>query len=159
MTAPVTNKKRAVAPINATLPDGATIQSTHTCDLLLPQLPLAATKAHIIPGLATSSLLSVGKLVDDKFKNHFVAGLCSVDKQFPMHLWCELLPQATLTLNLLRTSRINPTISAATQLFGQFYFNRTPLAPPGTRAVAHVKPKARRTWRGRLVRRTSPGPL
>jgi hypothetical protein len=30
------------------------------------------------------------------FKNHFVAGLCSVDKQFPMHLWCELLPQATL---------------------------------------------------------------
>jgi hypothetical protein len=63
-----------------------------------------------------------------------------------MHLLCELLPQATLTLNLLRTSRINPTISAATQLFGQFDFNRTPLAPPGTRAVAHVKPKSRRTW-------------
>jgi hypothetical protein len=80
------------------------------------------------------------------FKNHFVAGLCSVNKQFPMHPWCELLPQATLTLNLLRTSRINPTISAATQLFGQFDFNRTQLAPPGTRAVAHVKPKARRTW-------------
>jgi hypothetical protein len=80
------------------------------------------------------------------FKNHFLAGLCSVDKQFPMHLWCELLPQATLTLNLLRTSRINPTISAATQLYGQFDFNRTPLAPPGTRAVAHVKPKARHSW-------------
>jgi hypothetical protein len=79
------------------------------------------------------------------FKNHFVAGLCSVDKQFPMHLWCELLPQSTLTLNLLRTSRINPNISAATQLFRQFDFNRTPLAPPGTRAVARVKPKARRT--------------
>jgi hypothetical protein len=35
------------------------------------------------------------------FKNYFVAGLCSVDKQFPMHLWCELLHQITLTLNLL----------------------------------------------------------
>jgi hypothetical protein len=80
------------------------------------------------------------------FKNHFVAGLCSVDKQFPMHLWCELLPQATLTLNLLRTSRINPTISAATQLFGQFDLNRTPLAPPETSAVAHVKTKSRLTW-------------
>jgi hypothetical protein len=45
------------------------------------------------------------------FKNHFMAGLCSVEKQFPMHLWCELLPQATLTLNILQTSRINPTIS------------------------------------------------
>jgi hypothetical protein len=80
------------------------------------------------------------------FKNHFVAGLCSVDKQFPMNLWCELLPQATLTLNLMRTSRINPTISAATHLYGQFDFKRMPLTPPGTRAVAHVKPKARRSW-------------
>jgi hypothetical protein len=80
------------------------------------------------------------------FKNQFVVGLCSVDKQFPMHLWCELLPQATLTLNILRTSRINPTISAATQLYGQLDFNITPLAPPGTRSVAHVKPKARRSW-------------
>jgi hypothetical protein len=80
------------------------------------------------------------------FKNHFVAGLCSVDKQFPMHLWCELLPQATLTLNLMQTSCINPTISAATQLCGKFDFNRTPLAPPDTRVVAHVKPKAHRSW-------------
>jgi hypothetical protein len=64
VTAPVTNKKRAVAPINVTLPDGATIQSTHMCDFLLPQLPLAATKAHIIPGLDTSSLLYVGQLFD-----------------------------------------------------------------------------------------------
>jgi hypothetical protein len=29
---------------------------------------------------------------------------------------------------------------------GQFEFNRTPLASPGTIVVAHVKPKARRTW-------------
>jgi hypothetical protein len=79
-------------------------------------------------------------------KNQFVAGLCSVEKQSHMHLWCELLPQETLTLNLLRTSRINPTIAAATQLFGQFDLNRTPLGPPGIRAVAHVKPKSRRTW-------------
>jgi hypothetical protein len=63
-----------------------------------------------------------------------------------MHLWCEILPQSTLTLNLMQTSRINPTVSAATPLYGQFDFNRTPLAPPGTRAMAHVKPKARRSW-------------
>jgi hypothetical protein len=63
-----------------------------------------------------------------------------------MHIWCEILPQATLTLNLLHTLRINPSVSAATHLFGQFDFNSTPLAPPGTRAVAHVKPKAHKTW-------------
>ena len=35
------------------------------------------------------------------FKNHFIAGLCSVDKDLPLHLWDRLLPQAELTLNLL----------------------------------------------------------
>jgi hypothetical protein len=64
VTAPVTNKKLALTPIHVTFPDGTSIQSTHTCELLLPQLPIAATKAHIIPGLATSSLLLVGQLVD-----------------------------------------------------------------------------------------------
>ena len=46
------------------------------------------------------------------FKNHFLAGLCSVDSNFPLHLWDRLIEQATITLNLLRQSRINPKLSA-----------------------------------------------
>jgi hypothetical protein len=46
------------------------------------------------------------------FKNHFSAGLCSVDPSFPLHLWDRLLPQVTITLNLLIQSRINPMVSA-----------------------------------------------
>jgi hypothetical protein len=42
------------------------------------------------------------------FKEHFVAGLSSVDPSFPLHLWDGLLPQAEITLNLLRTSRLHP---------------------------------------------------
>jgi hypothetical protein len=42
------------------------------------------------------------------FKNHFITGLCSVDPNFPLKLWGKLLPQATITINLLRKSRINP---------------------------------------------------
>jgi hypothetical protein len=80
------------------------------------------------------------------FKNHFVAGLSSTDEQFPLHLWDRLLPQALLTLNLLRTSRINPQLSAHAQLFGAFDFNRTPLAPPGTRVLIHEKPAVRASW-------------
>jgi hypothetical protein len=38
------------------------------------------------------------------FKKHLVAGLSSVDPSFPMHLWDRLLPQAEITLSLLRTS-------------------------------------------------------
>jgi hypothetical protein len=33
------------------------------------------------------------------FKNHFVAGLCSVDPNSPLRLWDRLLPQVTITLN------------------------------------------------------------
>jgi hypothetical protein len=38
------------------------------------------------------------------FKNHFIAGLCSVHKHFPLHLWDRLVPQAVITLNMMRGS-------------------------------------------------------
>jgi hypothetical protein len=63
-----------------------------------------------------------------------------------MHLWDILLPQAVITLNMLRTSRINPKLSAATHIYGQYDFNRAPMAPPGTRIIAHEKPNRRQTW-------------
>jgi len=40
------------------------------------------------------------------FENHFIARLCSTDKDFPIHLWDRLVPQAELTLNLLRGSSV-----------------------------------------------------
>ena len=80
------------------------------------------------------------------WKNHFIAGLCSTDSQFPMHLWCCVLPQATLTLNMLRASLRNPQISACTVLEGVFDFNKTPLSEPGTKVVLHEKPSKRLSW-------------
>jgi hypothetical protein len=52
------------------------------------------------------------------FKDHLIAGLCTTDKSFPMHLWYIVLPQAVTILNMLRTSRINPKLSASTHNFG-----------------------------------------
>jgi hypothetical protein len=80
------------------------------------------------------------------FKNHFIAGLAKTDKKFPMKLWVHLLEQAQLTLNLLRQSRLHPHLSAYASLFGQFDFNKTPLAPPGTRVIVHGKPRQRGSW-------------
>jgi hypothetical protein len=62
-----------------------------------------------------------------------------------MHLWGRLLPQAVITLNMLRTSRINPKLLAATHIFGQYDFNRAPMAPPGARIIAHETPNRRST--------------
>jgi hypothetical protein len=70
------------------------------------------------------------------FKNHFIAGLCSVDKDFPLHLWDRLLPQAIATLNMMRGSRLNPKLSAWAQIHGHFDYNRTPIAP------RHSRPRA-----------------
>jgi hypothetical protein len=80
------------------------------------------------------------------FKYHLIAGLCSTDKSSPMHLWDRLLPHAVMTLNMIRTSRINPKLSAATHIFGKYDFNRAPMAPPGTRIIAHETPSRSRTW-------------
>jgi hypothetical protein len=80
------------------------------------------------------------------FKDHLIEGLCSTDRAFHMHLWDRLLPQAILTLNMLRTSRINPKIFAATHLDGRYDHKRAPMAPRNTRTFVHETPNHRRTW-------------
>ena len=80
------------------------------------------------------------------FKNHFISGMVSTHQDSPLHLWCFLLPQAIVILNLLRTSRINPTLSAHAQLHRLFDFNATPFAPPGTKVIVHIKPIIRKSW-------------
>jgi hypothetical protein len=62
-----------------------------------------------------------------------------------MHLWDRILPQAVITLNVLRTSLINPKLSAATHIFGHHDYNRAPMAPPGTRIISHETPARRQT--------------
>ncbi len=57
--APASNIILATVPLIARLPNGDKVQSTHTCTLDLPELPAGARAAHIIPGLASHSLLSV----------------------------------------------------------------------------------------------------
>ena len=80
------------------------------------------------------------------FKNHFLAGISSVDPEFPLSLWDRLLPQAIRTLNMLRPTRLNPNISADAFFHGQHDFNKHPMAPPGTKTVAHLKPTQRASW-------------
>ena len=80
------------------------------------------------------------------FKNHFIAVPCSVYKYFHLRLWDRLLHQATINLKHFMQSRTLPSISYYTHIFGEFDFNRTPLAPPGTRSVIHNRPNDRASW-------------
>jgi hypothetical protein len=80
------------------------------------------------------------------YKNHLLAFLATCDPDFPVSEWDRLMFQVELTLNLLRSSRVNPKLSAHAYLHGNFDFNRTPLAPPGTKVVVHLKPDQRASW-------------
>jgi hypothetical protein len=77
------------------------------------------------------------------FKEHFVAGLYSVDPTFTLHLWDRLLPQVEITLNLLRTSRLHPQLSTVAHFHGLMDYNKTSFAPPGCKIIAHDKPAKR----------------
>ena len=80
------------------------------------------------------------------FKNHFIAGLVSKHENFPLHLWCQLLPQAILNLNLLQPYQINPSLLSQLQLHGQFDYKTTPISLPGTKVIVHIKPAVRKIW-------------
>lgn len=80
------------------------------------------------------------------WKNHFLSGLASLPPNFPMAYWCRLIPQCNITLNLMRACRQNPLLSVHTALHGEFHFDATPMAPPGTETLAQVKPGVREAW-------------
>ena len=60
----------------------------------------------------------------DSYKCHFISGLATLNPDFPMHLWCRLLPLAYITLSLLRPFRVNPKISSEEFLNGVFDFKK-----------------------------------
>ena len=80
------------------------------------------------------------------FKAHFLSILAGVADDFPLHLWDRLLPQAEITINLLRQSNTTPTISAYAHLNGPFDCNKMPLAPMGCNVQVHEKSDAQGTW-------------
>ena len=79
-------------------------------------------------------------------KDHFISILCGTSKNFPMQLWDKLVPQAEVTLNMLRPARVAPNVSAHAYMHGQHNFNAHPLAPLGMEVEMHLKPDARDTW-------------
>jgi hypothetical protein len=80
------------------------------------------------------------------FKEQFKSGLATVDPAFPVHLWDRLLPQAEITLHILRSSRLHPQLSAAAHYHDLVDYNKTSFGPPGCTIIAHEKPSQRRTW-------------
>jgi hypothetical protein len=74
------------------------------------------------------------------FKEHFISALATVDKDCPLQLWDDFLLQVELTLNLIRFSRRDPTKLANEKVNGKFDYNKTPLAPLGSKGLVYDDP-------------------
>jgi hypothetical protein len=61
------NKVESQTPLTVRLPNGATMESSNTDELDIPELNAAASKAHVLPGMANHSLFSVGQLCDEGY--------------------------------------------------------------------------------------------
>jgi hypothetical protein len=61
------NKVKSRTPLMVRLPNGATMESSHTSELDIPEWNADASKAHFFPGMANHSLLSVGQLCDEGY--------------------------------------------------------------------------------------------
>ena len=80
------------------------------------------------------------------WKDHFVLVLSGTSETFPLHLWCQLLPQMERQLNLLGNSNTIPHISTYTHLYGHHNYNAKPFIPIGMEALTHDKPHHRKTF-------------
>jgi hypothetical protein len=82
---PCLNKVKSQTPLPVRLPNGETMESSHTADLDIPELNAAASKAHVFPVIANHSLLSVEQLCDEGyiviFKNASVTVYNSLKSQ------------------------------------------------------------------------------
>ena len=62
--APSINIRKTNNPISISQPYGGKLESTHECEIDNPKLPQEARKAHIVPGLAHTSLISIKMMID-----------------------------------------------------------------------------------------------
>jgi hypothetical protein len=67
VNAPCLNKVKSQTPLTVRFPYGATMESSHTAELNIPHLNSAASIAHVFPGMANHSLLSVTQLCNEGY--------------------------------------------------------------------------------------------
>jgi hypothetical protein len=76
--------------------NSTTIQSSHTCDLLLTDFPLRAQQANILPGLEHNSLISVRQLCYNGCSITFTQEQITVSKKWKI---CNVrIPRSKITL-------------------------------------------------------------
>jgi len=109
---PVQNKEIATTPLHITLPIDATVKSSHTADIAPPQLPPMAGIAHIVPGLASHSLISVVKLCNAGCKVNITDITCEVHYRGKAVIQCSKCTKTGLWMIPLTNDTSQDTLNA-----------------------------------------------
>eukprot|EP00804_Cyclotella_cryptica_P024310 CCRYP_020870-RA/>CCRYP_020870-RA protein AED:0.35 eAED:0.35 QI:0/-1/0/1/-1/1/1/0/397 len=110
---------------------------------------IRSTKATI--QLVNQDDLNAAERAIQTWKEHWLSVMGMLDPNCPIQLWCQFIEQGQDTLNLLCVSCVNPKLSVYVVLDGQYNFDKTPLAPVGTRALILLDPSARKTWQNHAL--------
>ena len=89
---------------------------------------------------------NLAKKAIQTWKDHFVGVLSGTADTFPLHLWCQAIPQAERQLLLLQQSNIHPHLSAYAHVYGPHNYDAHPFVPIGMETLVHEKPKRRKTF-------------
>ena len=81
-----------------------------------------------------------------EIKYHIISALATVERDFPIQIWEKFIPQIQDTLNLLRTSRQNASISSYQEMEGVFDFDKTPISILGSKSLSYIDPDTRAAW-------------
>ena len=80
------------------------------------------------------------------WKNHFVRVLSGSASTFPLHLWCQAIPQAEQQLLLLSQSNVNSNISSYSHVYDHHNYNAAPFVLIGMESLVHDKPHRRNSF-------------
>ena len=89
---------------------------------------------------------NISKKTIQTWKYHFITVCSGVSSNFPMHMWCRLIPKSEKQLLLLRQSNVNPNVSAFAYLYGPHNYNAQPFFPISMEAKIHDKPSQRKIF-------------
>jgi hypothetical protein len=99
---------------------------------------------HLVP--PHNHHVNATKCLIATFKEHFIMGLATVNRNCPLQLWDKFLQQVELTLNLLCFSCRDPSKSANKEVNRFFYLKKTPIAPIETKSLIYVDPAIHASW-------------
>jgi deoxyxylulose-5-phosphate synthase len=107
VNAPCLNKIQSKNPLTVRLPNGATMESTHTATLDKPELNKAASIVHIFLGMENHSLLSVGKLCNEGYSVTFKIDTVTIYNPLGVHI-LKGAQDLDTDINLLKEHQQHP---------------------------------------------------